>query len=333
MTISGNVGAMSLIRPLAQIHRVLRLFAPVLVGAALASCSSSGGAGTNGTAITDQNNYTSTSSLNVPVIPTMPGTDLSISWAGITNDLLCHPAGSIDNVAFLKVTNMNEAQIEDSLAKGTLSPSQVSKYYEWHTNGATSTMLSSLKFGAGIDLANDYTESPSTQYLLLFTHGTVEGVGAQAMVLLQPTSSSQNTTVTAPDACTNKVLSFSATFGSPLKVPAAGPYQLDWSKLTHDSFGNPIQFQNIDQIELGFYQGKQASDLQMHFLDVEIDATPLYAAAVPKGQKFFDLTGATTSAGAAFSGFSPTDGVWALALRCSSCSVPAPVAFTVVQPQ
>lgn len=325
---------MNFTRPPSTSHRISRRLLAVLVPVTLAACGSSGGGGTtNGNIVmTDANNYTSTSSLNVPVIQTASGMDLSISWSGITKDLLCHPAASIDNVAFLKVPNHTQQQIDDDLAKGTLSASQVSKYYEWHTNGATSTMLSMLKFGGAIDVMNDYTETAGTQYVLLVTHGTVQGVGAQSMVLLQPSASSTNTTVVVPDACTSNVLSFTASFGSTLNAPKAGPYKVDWSELTHDSFGSPIQFQNIDGIEVAYFQGKQVSDLQAHFLDVEIDATTLYSASVPKGQKYFDLTG-TSSAAGAFTGFTQTDGTWALALRCSSCSVPAPLAFAILQPQ
>jgi hypothetical protein len=302
---------------------------------ALAACGSSGpGGSSNGNILmADANNYTSSSTLNVPVVQTASGTDLSISWNGITNDLLCHPVQSIDNVAFLKVTNMSQAMIMDALAKGTLSSNQVSKYYEWHTQGATSTMLSALKFGGAIDVANDYVEGTSTQYVLLVTHGTVQGIGAQSMVLLQPTASSTNTTVVVPDACTAKVLSsFDVTFGTALTPPKAGPYKVDWSKLTHDSFGNPIHLQNVDGIEVAYFQGKQVADLQAHFLDIEIDATTLYSAKVPSTQEYFDLTGTTSSAGA-FTGFTMTDGVWAMALRCSACSVPAPLAFAILQPQ
>ncbi|MFL5303974.1 MAG: hypothetical protein ACJ8F1_02125 [Polyangia bacterium] len=308
----------------------------LVLAVTMAACGSSGSTTgtTNGNVtMTDQNNYTSMSTLNLPVVQTKAAADLSISWPDVMKDLLCHPAASIDNVAFLKVPNMSKEQIQTALAEGTLAASQVSKYYEWHTAGATSAMLSSLKFGGAIDVMNDYTESATTQYLLLFTHGTVQGVGAQSMLLLQPTAASTNTTVTAPDACASKVLAtFVPTFGTPLSVPAAGPYTVDWSKLTKDSFGHAIQFQTIDQVEVAYYQGKQTSDLMAHFLDVEIDATSLYAAKL-SGQKSFDLKGATTTSGTAFSGFSQTDGTWALALRCSTCSVPAPVAFTILQPQ
>lgn len=321
-------------RPPISLRFVARL-APGLAALAIASCGSSGsGTGSSNAAITiaDQNNYTSTSTITLPVIQTKAAADLSISWAGVMKDLLCHPMTSIDNVAFLKVPNQTQAQIQDALAKGTLSTSQVSRYVEWHTNGATSTMLSALKFGSPIDLGTDYAESSTTQYLMLVTHGVQQGVGAEAMVLLQPSAASTNTTVTIPDACDSHVLTFNATFGTPVTAPKTGPYTVDWSKLTHDSFGNPIQFQNIDEVELAYFQGKQTADLQAHFLDVEIDATTLYKGAVTKGDKSFDLTGTSSSSGA-FTGFTPTDGTWALALRCSSCSVPAPVAFSILQTQ
>ena len=45
-----------------------------------------------------------------------------------------------------------------------------------------------------------------------------------------------------------------------------------------------------------------------------------------------DLAGAKDAGGVAFPGFTQTDGVWALALLCSTCQVPAPVALTIIHP-
>ena len=105
-------------------HPVAALLTLALA-APLAACGSSGtptGTGAVGNVvIKDANNYTSTSSLTIPVVETKAGADLSISWNGITQDLLCHPAGSIDNVAFLRIGNMTQAQVEDKLAKGQLT--------------------------------------------------------------------------------------------------------------------------------------------------------------------------------------------------------------------
>jgi hypothetical protein len=317
--------------------------------ALLLACSSSGGGRADGgsagnTLILDANNYTSQSSLTVAAIPTAPGTDLTISWGGIVKDLLCHPAQSIDNVAFLKVGNMSQSDVEKKLALGQLVSTEVTTYREFHTAGAagdagapvTSTMLSKLSFGTPLDPATDYVAATSTQYLLLFTHGTTLGVGAQSMVFIQPTAGETNTTVSVPDACSTSVLDFSATLSTmPVTIPVNGPWKLDWSQITKDNFGNPLDFSQttLDTVEVGFYEGKTPADLQAHFLDVQIDATSIWTFPVPLGQKYVDLAGPETDGGGTFPGFGATGGTWAAAVLCSKCSVPAPVVFATLLPQ
>jgi hypothetical protein len=320
----------------------LLLLSVALSGALLSACGSSGGASTGpvgNVVIEDANNYTSTSSLDVPVVETMAATDLTISWDGITKDLLCHTAQSIDNVAFLRIGNMSQAQVEDKLAKGTLVSTEVTTYREFHTAGATSTMLSALSFGSQLVPATDYVVAPSTEYLMLFTHGTTLGVGAQAMVFLSPSASSTNTAVAAPDACSNNILTFTPTLSTmPVSIPTAGPWKVDWSQITKDNFGQKLDFSQtkLDKVELGFFQGKQPADIQSDFLNVELDATNLYVYAVPAGQKYVDLAG-TTSSGGSFPGFAGSTagstGTWAVAVLCSTCSVPAPIVFSILAPQ
>lgn len=313
----------------------------------LASCGSSGGgaAGPVGNVvIRDPNNYTSQSSLAVPTVQTAAGQDLTLSWGGVTQDLLCHPAGSIDNVAFLKIGNMMPAQVEAKLAIGKLTATEVTMYREHHVTGgdagagATSVMLSQLAYGAALDPATDYLESSSTQYLLLFTHGTTLAVGAQTMTFIQPTAGVQNVTVAAPNPCSSSgnLLSFSPTLSTMLvSIPVAGPWKIDWSQITKDNFGQTLDFSQtkLDKVEVAFFQGMAASDLQAHFLDIELNATSLYTVSVPTGQKYVDLAGAQTSGGTAFPGFTSTDGTWAAAVLCGTCSIPAPVVFVILQPQ
>jgi hypothetical protein len=319
-------------------HRVVVLLTLALA-APLGACGSSttgmtGGAGN--VLIEDANNYTATSSLTIPAVETQAATDLSISWTGITQNLLCHPAGSIDNVAFLRIGNMTQMDVENKLAKGQLVQTEVTTYREFHTAGATSTMLSDLSFGTKLDPATDYVVAPSTQYLLLFTTGTVLGVGAQSMVFLSPSTSSTNTTVAAPNPCgTTNFLSFAATLSTmPVSIPAKGPWKIDWSQITKDSFGQTIDFTMtiLDKVEVGFFQGKQPSDIQTDFLNVEQDATSLYTYAIPSGQTYVDLM-STPTTGGAFPGFTDTSGTYAIAVLCTKCSVPAPVVFSILQPQ
>ena len=327
-------------------HHVAALLTVAVAASLAAACgSSSSGTGAVGNVvIKDANNYTSMSSLNIPAIQTKPASDLTITWDGITKDLLCHPALSIDNVAFVKIPNKMQATLEHELAVGTFNQNEQSKYGEFHTASkdggpaTTTLMLSQLAYGAAttaIMPATDYVESATTLYLMLFANGITPAAGAQSMVFLQPTSGSTNTVVSAPDACASNVLDFKPTLSSmPVTIPTAGPWKIDWSQITTDNFGNKIDFTAtvLDKVEVGFFQGKQPADIQTDFLNIEQDATSLYTYAVPSGQKYLDLM-TTPTAGGTFPGFADTSGTYAVAALCTKCSVPAPVVFTILQPQ
>ncbi len=316
--------------------RFARSLAPVVLSLWLAGCGSSsnpGGAGA-GTAMMDGNNYRATSQMTIPTITTQAGTDLTLDWSGIKKDLLCHAATGIVSVTLAVFPNKKPADLEAELSVGVFNTAEVNKYFIIDNPTGTSTMLTSLLSGKSpVDPATDYTTSSGALYLLLFANSTTPGVGAESMVFLQPSDTSTNTTVMAPDACDQHILQFSAQLGTPLPVPNSAPYPVDWSNLTHDGFGNPIQFTSINKVEVGYYQGMQVSDLMTGFLDVELNATKLYSAAVPVAQKHIDLGSAKTKTGEAFPGFTQTDGVYAMALLCNNCSVPAPIAFTIVQAQ
>jgi len=292
----------------------------------------------------DSNNYTSVTSLSIPVVPAAPGQDLMICWNDLMKDLLCHTidpamANGIDNVGFLKIPNMTRQQVADDLAVGMLDENRVNPYGEFHTAGATSkcAMLSQFKLGESIMPATDYvapTGSMNITYMLLFATGTTPGVGSKAMLFLDPTGST--TTVNAMDACSNNVLSFTATLGAPMTISAtdSSKWHVDWSQLTHDSFNNPVLFNRISSVLIGFYQGKTAADIQANFKDIEVSATTLWEVDVKAGARDVMLGDAKVRGGTTpFPGFTQTDGVYALAVLCDRCQVPAPVMMTILQPQ
>jgi hypothetical protein len=322
-------------------RRFALLLSASLLTSLLSACSSSGGGSGGNVVITDANNYSSTSTLTIPTVMTAEKTDLTFTWDMIKKDLLCHTAGTIDNVAFLKITNMTVDSVQQELADGQLNANQVAVYAEKHTataadgGPATTVALSTFNYYDKFDPTTDYVASTNTQFMMLFTHGTTLGVGAQSMVFITPSSSSTNTMVAAPDACVGNVLSFNAMLSAmPVSIPTAGPWQIDWSQVTKDNFGHPLNFSvtNLDKVEVGFFEGKLPAEIQTDFLNVEQDATALYTFSVPKGQKYVDLMKGEADGGT-FPGFTQTDGTWAAAILCSACSVPAPIVFTILQPQ
>jgi hypothetical protein len=294
----------------------------------------------------DANNYMSSTSLDIPKVTTASGADLDICWDGLSKDLLCHDlkvgTNDVDNVSFLQIPNLSQDQVRAKLAVGQLDENLVKTYGDFHVDHTASskcTKLSTLKLGKAIAPATDYVAPSSPMvitYMLLFESGTTPGVGSKSMLFLEPAGSSQVTSVTALDACANNVLTFNATLGQHMAIPAMDDtkWHVDWSQLTHDSFNNPVLFTKIDKVLIGFYQDKTAADLQASFKDIEQIATTLYEVPVAAGARDVDLKNAKVrDATTAFTGFTPTNGVWALAVTCSKCQVPAPILMTILDPQ
>jgi hypothetical protein len=292
---------------------------------------------------TDANNYMSETSLTIPVATAMPGADLEICWDDLMKDLLCHDiegTNSIDNVAFLKIPNMDKTKVSNALAVGQLDENLVAKYGDYHTEQTTTgcAKLSTFKLGGTlIAPATDFVAPSGTMnitYMLLFASGTTPGVGSKSMLFLDPTGSA--TSVNAMDACSNNILHFTATLGTPMPISAtdSSKWHVDWSELTHDSFGNDVLFTKISSVLIGYYQGKTAADLMTNFKDIEQIATTLWEVPVAPGARDVKLGDAKVRGGTTpFPGFTQTDGVYAMAVLCSKCQVPAPVMLSILQPQ
>jgi hypothetical protein len=287
----------------------------------------------------DANNYTSMSTLMLPKVQTLPGADLKICWGGVAKDILCHsltPTTDIDNVSFLQIPNLTEQEIEKKLAAGQLPASQIKVYRDFHTDHqSTCTTLSAMTFGGtALVPEQDYAAATDLKYMLLFSKGTIPGSGARTMTFLEPTASSTSAAIEAPDGCNSKILAFTADITSPQPVsaPKAGPWVVDWSQLTRDGIGNEVIFQKLDSVIVGFYQGMTVAQLQTSFLNIELIATSLYRGPIPAGQKYLDLATTKDAGGASFTGFTSVDGVWAVAVMCGSCQVPAPIALAILKP-
>jgi hypothetical protein len=311
----------------------------VVVTLSLAAC---GGSSTppsmrGNVLLADKNNYSTTASLTVPTVETVTGMDIDVCWSAVSDDLQCHPVTGADlnNLSLLRISHLTQQQVQDALADGQLSMAQVAGYLEKHIDSSTTcAKLSDLSFfGTAIDVPSEYVESDSFSYLLLVSKGTVPGIGARTMTFLKPTASSTNTHVDISKGC--GMLDFSADLASltPLAISKAGPWMLDWRDITRDGMGNPVPFEKIDGVTIGFYAGKTVADLQAHIFDIEMIATTLWDIKLTGG-KTADLSTATDRAsGAAFTGFDSTDtGTWMLALTCSRCQTPAPVVLTILAP-
>jgi len=164
---------------------------------------------------------------------------------------------------------------------------------------------------------------------LFFSSGKIIGTGGRSMVFLEPSATSEVTDVSAPSGC--GMLDFKAQLASikKLDVPTAGPWVVDWSQITRDGLGNQVFFQNIDSLMFAYYEGKTPTDLEPKFLDLELIPDLYYDMEIPVGDKHADLATGRAKDGTVFPGFNRTEGTWLLALRCSACKIPSPVALGI----
>jgi hypothetical protein len=309
------------------------------------------GGGTSGAGVqmTDLNNFkTLKSQLNIQTIETAPGASLDISWAGITNDILCHPvnpAEDIDDVVFLRLIEPSHDKIAAALdgngivANDLRSPGA----FEFLPTGVTTAKLKDFAFQkTPIDVSNNYAEDAMSSYMLIFQKGIALGHGAVSMVFLKPTAGVTNTTVTAPSNApdaTGKcpLLDFSAdlTTLTPVQISKTGPWILNWSGVKTDSRGQTLQKTGIDRMLIGFYANKTRADLQADFLNLEIHDTISWEAPFSGVVTSASLTLLKNRKDASpFPGFDqPTPGTWIMGLFCGGCQNPAPLFVTILEPQ
>lgn len=282
----------------------------------------------------DAQNYSLTAAMDAPSIEAAELSDVTIDWSALTADIQCHdldPAEDIDNVALIVFPDLTEEEVEAGLVTDTLQQVNMGAYVSFEPDGVTETSLSQLTFfGTDADIET-YFEEGSGAWMVLFTTGTQVGLGARGVTFLRPSSTSTNQDAEIDNACGTIELETDVDAGVPMPVPMGGPWTLDWSGLTVDGLGLPLEEGRIDRVMVGWYAQETVADLEADFFDLELLADGLWTLEVPSGTEA-DLTGLADAEGGAFPGFA-AEGSWILALRCSLCRSPAPPFLTVLEPR
>jgi hypothetical protein len=327
--------------PLLTARRATGFAFSLLLASGAAACGSSdddGEPSPGGVVVQDENNYTAVATLTIPVTETASGMNVEFCLDDLKKNLQCHdrvPVEDIDNVIFLQVAGMTKEEVTAKLEADTFGTSDVKSYFEYNTNHSENCInLQDMEFvGRQIDPAVDFVEDPNTTYLMLFSQGTVPGTGAQSMLFLDPKASSQNVTAPAQTGC--EMLEFIPDLQSstPVDIKNAGPWTIDWRNLTRDSQGNPVQFNKVDRLVVGFYEGFTLAQLEEQVFDLEYLPKDLYEIPID-GQRTADLSEAVhTVSGEKFSGFSQeSEGIWIFGLLCGQCQTPAPIVLSTLNP-
>lgn len=317
--------------------------------------SASGGMGGSGTCdlaqgsltITDDTNYSLTSSLNVKAYTLKDHTDLVFDWGSLTRDFYgksLDPKLDIDLV-LLSLWKKTPAELEDALAHDALAPNQnIGVITTYPTDNYTSENLLDFNFAGNpipnqdelwqyFDTQNPRFMYPPDQFTFLVEAGTGTQLGKNSRMLafftLDPSSTNTSLTLTDDSA----VLDYSVHLATarPLHIPVATPHvTLDWGKMTTNAIGNEFDPSQINQAVVAHFANKTLADLEHQFLDLQTLADGWWSARVGSG-KSIDLGTLVDRNMASFPGIDE-QGVWLSALFCTTnCNNPAPWSITVLE--
>ena len=118
------------------------------------------------------------------------------------------------------------------LASSELRQSELDGFLSYTSDyTSTCTTLSSFSnFGTPVDFAEEYAPNDELKYVFLFLRQTISGVAAISLTFASPITASTNRALQAEPGCAVRALS--AKFRAPVRVPADGPWVVDFSNVT-----------------------------------------------------------------------------------------------------
>ncbi|HEU5076374.1 MAG TPA: hypothetical protein VFU02_19415 [Polyangiaceae bacterium] len=292
-------------------------------------------------AITDANTFTSSASLMAGSMMTAAaGANVSVCWgAPAPEDLLCH-LETVKTLFLIRVAETNRDEILRLIVAGELDDHIDGSPLRYKNADADMDKCATLaEFTDGDDpvqIDSEYFASTEYTYLLVYSAGvSAGGAGTVSMTFLEPGAGTSS--VQAPNGCGQLTYTVELETLTPVAVPAAGPWPIDWRGLTRTGDGREVPFTSIDRVMLAFYPGKTLPDLEMSIFDLEQLEGAKYWEIPLTGERNTDLSLAKErGTGAAFPGFTTAaagaTGTWMLALMCDTCASPAPIMLTVLTP-
>ena len=294
----------------------------------------------------DRNDYSFSSSLEIASVAVAPSSDLTFDWSGVTTDMLGHPFDPLASVDMMElmIWRYAEADLVRDIGNDDLDTSNLIALGQLATqksrDSATLLEVHSPSGGtiepqtllAYVDPERYPPEAHA--YVVMIAEGTTFGRGTRMLALFEPNPSETNTEVRLDDDSTRLDYVADLTSLDRVAIPAGtADVVLDWSDeelLTTTATGKPWFATRITDVQIAHYRTKTPGALETEFLDLEGVADELYSINLSAGQSV-RLSRLTDDEGTAFVGIDD-EGTWIAALKCASCSNPAPLFLTILEP-
>jgi hypothetical protein len=283
----------------------------------------------------DANNYSYSSELAVVAVEVEPMVNATMDWSSLTTDLrdrAMDPAAT-DQLTLLKF-DVPEDELFRLFAENDIKTEDAPLAYVLFSEGLTTYEVEDMEItGLPIDLEESWVEDPDSTWLLSLMNTFGERLDILMSKIVRPTDGSTNHSVVIEDGCTDLVANVS--IGAEPIVTTAGkaPYDLTWSSVTTDVYGNDFDPIEGDELLLARYD-LSIAEIEENF--TQLDTVPDFAKELYRmdvlGVTSADLSKAVDADGNAFAGFT-TEGIWLIGIVCKTCANPAPLLLSVVEVQ
>ncbi len=293
----------------------------------------------------DALNYAFSSSLEIQTVKVRSMSDIVFDWSDMTRDMLIHdfdPEKSVDMMEVMLWRYDKEDLLldinDDSLDTSNLFRLGVVYTEQSMTSGNYLDLRSPS--GGEVDDAellsyvdpSEYDIQDHT-YFVMVAEGESFGHGTKMISFFEPSPDVDNAEVRLTNDST--ILHYEADLSSlkRIAVPPAEPNIIvDWidtDKLTKNAMGREWIPTKITDVMVAHYADKRPSDLQAHFLDLELIADETWDIFLAAGQSV-NMSFLKNADGETFPGIDE-NGTWIVALKCGSCNNPAPWFLSILQ--
>jgi hypothetical protein len=254
------------------------------------------------------------------------GQDAVVDWSALSVDQLGKPMSpdEIDQLLIVRFEALSRQEVLDKAAEDCLQQRDITGVVEvFPEAGEAQANLSDFQLiGYQVDPEEQFQEGLGTFLLSAYTDGVP---GVRMLSFLEPSASSDNLDLYLKNESASIVYSVDLSVGERLPSSTTA---IDWAQLAVPTECGSFAVNKYDWLMLAHYESAGLTDLEDDFLRVDELATEIWNADI-EGRSTYDLLTLVSDEGKPFTGFTD-QGIWILALRCTTCSNPAPPFLTIV---
>ncbi|MBN1337550.1 MAG: hypothetical protein JXB39_16475 [Deltaproteobacteria bacterium] len=274
----------------------------------------------------DAQNYAFTTDLTADCQTVPAGEDSLVDWSGLSTDLQHHamdPTTQVSEVRLVRFLSLTQEEVLERISMNGIDMADILETASYvPVSGQTSAWLTEFDFFGTPVVPEKHVLDDGRTYLVAAITGLYE---YRMLTFFCPETGAEPTTVRLlPDSA---VLTFEVDIDAGEPIPEDGS-EVDWTGLRTDGLGNEFPVSNVDGLLVGRYE-PSIGELETSFFDLPALADPAWEADV-EGRGRWDLTTLETDEGLGWSSFE-AGWTWLVALRCSTCTNPAPLFLGVVR--